>query len=68
MGWFQSFGHGGANWRANRAENFWHPSVNFWNPPAGGCQFLQGGANHAFVVDVDIKWTNGVIHVVDSAF
>ena len=23
LGWFQSFGQGGASWRAKRAENFW---------------------------------------------
>ena len=45
QGRFQSFGQGGARWRAKRAEIFWPPPVNFWHPPAGGCQFLQGGAN-----------------------
>ena len=39
QGRFQSFGQGGARWRVKRG-------VNFWPPPAGGCQFLQGGANH----------------------
>ena len=46
QGRFQSFCQGGARWRAKRAEIFWPPLVNFWSPPAGGCQFFQGGANH----------------------
>ena len=40
------FWSGGCEIASEASRKFLAPPVNFWPPPAGGGQFLQGGANH----------------------
>ena len=64
QGRFQSFGQGGARWRAKRAENFWPPPVNFWPPPAGGGPIFTGGCQPLILKHINIGLTYDLLIVI----